>query len=150
MIRNVLLIVLSMSVVLVVAVDVLSYLDWPGTWRYQHARSGIWIRHHATRVWAVGGLGRYPYSRLEVSKGVLYGRIRVPLWQIAAALAAYPIFVMARRDETRRRRRSRGQCVACGYDLTGNLSGVCPECGTEAKRLEGGGRDHNTVSGKVR
>lgn len=22
-------------------------------------------------------------------------------------------------------------CVACGYDLTGNVSGVCPECGTD-------------------
>jgi hypothetical protein len=21
-------------------------------------------------------------------------------------------------------------CAACGYDLTGNTSGVCPECGT--------------------
>jgi hypothetical protein len=23
-----------------------------------------------------------------------------------------------------------GGCSACGYDLTGNTSGVCPECGT--------------------
>ena len=23
-----------------------------------------------------------------------------------------------------------GGCEACGYDLTGNSSGVCPECGT--------------------
>jgi hypothetical protein len=27
-------------------------------------------------------------------------------------------------------RRLMGRCVACGYDLTGNVSGVCPECGT--------------------
>ena len=27
-------------------------------------------------------------------------------------------------------RRSAGLCVRCGYDLTGNVSGVCPECGT--------------------
>jgi hypothetical protein len=24
----------------------------------------------------------------------------------------------------------RGCCTRCGYDLTGNVSGVCPECGT--------------------
>ena len=24
-----------------------------------------------------------------------------------------------------------GKCVVCEYDLTGNESGVCPECGTE-------------------
>src|SRR5688500_10095318 len=23
-----------------------------------------------------------------------------------------------------------GRCLACGYDLTGNVSGTCPECGT--------------------
>jgi hypothetical protein len=27
-------------------------------------------------------------------------------------------------------RESRGGCRGCGYDLTGNRSGVCPECGT--------------------
>ncbi len=32
-------------------------------------------------------------------------------------------------------RRKRGLCLKCGYDLTGNESesGVCPECGNEAK-----------------
>jgi hypothetical protein len=29
-------------------------------------------------------------------------------------------------------RRSRGLCPSCGYDLTGNLSGTCPECGSAA------------------
>lgn len=28
------------------------------------------------------------------------------------------------------RRRLRGLCTQCEYDLTGNVSGVCPECGT--------------------
>lgn len=27
-----------------------------------------------------------------------------------------------------------GHCQTCGYDLTGNLSGVCPECGTEVEK----------------
>lgn len=26
---------------------------------------------------------------------------------------------------------SEGHCRRCGYDLTDNVSGVCPECGTE-------------------
>ena len=29
-----------------------------------------------------------------------------------------------------RRIRLRGHCKSCGYNLTGNISGVCPECGT--------------------
>ncbi len=28
-----------------------------------------------------------------------------------------------------RHRRTAGQCLGCGYNLTGNTSGVCPECG---------------------
>ncbi len=28
------------------------------------------------------------------------------------------------------RRRRRGLCTKCEYDLTGNISGICPECGT--------------------
>ncbi|UCC29745.1 MAG: hypothetical protein JSU86_16260 [Phycisphaerales bacterium] len=27
-----------------------------------------------------------------------------------------------------------GYCRKCGYDLTGNVSGVCPECGTEIEK----------------
>jgi hypothetical protein len=32
-----------------------------------------------------------------------------------------------------RRGRRRGHCIECGYCLTGNSSGVCPECGTAVK-----------------
>lgn len=34
----------------------------------------------------------------------------------------------------KRRRRKRGLCVHCEYDLTGNVSGVCPECGTPVSK----------------
>ena len=27
-----------------------------------------------------------------------------------------------------------GYCQQCGYDLTGNVSGTCPECGTDIKK----------------
>ncbi len=30
-----------------------------------------------------------------------------------------------------RRTPAAGHCVGCGYNLRGNVSGVCPECGTE-------------------
>jgi hypothetical protein len=30
----------------------------------------------------------------------------------------------------------RGCCHKCGYNLTGNVSGVCPECGTAHRRNE--------------
>ena len=34
------------------------------------------------------------------------------------------------------RRRGAGQCPGCGYDLTGNQSGLCPECGRPVPRNE--------------
>lgn len=33
----------------------------------------------------------------------------------------------------RRRRRRRGLCVNCAYNLTGNVTGVCSECGTRIR-----------------
>jgi hypothetical protein len=40
----------------------------------------------------------------------------------------------------RRRRAGGGLCVKCGYDLKGNVSGVCPECGdrVQSNGLQGG------------
>jgi hypothetical protein len=38
--------------------------------------------------------------------------------------------LMQMRDLIRRgRRRRRGLCVSCGYDLRGSMNGACPECG---------------------
>lgn len=34
----------------------------------------------------------------------------------------------------REARRREGTCLHCGYNLTGNLSGVCPECGAAIPR----------------
>jgi hypothetical protein len=54
----------------------------------------------------------------------------IPLWLAWSVVSAYPVFVVARRLLVRRLRRRRGQCLACGYNLAGNVSGVCSECGT--------------------
>ena len=40
-------------------------------------------------------------------------------------------YVLYRPGERPTERRAKGQCRACGYDLFGNVSGVCPECGGE-------------------
>jgi len=43
--------------------------------------------------------------------------------------------VRARCDEAGMWQLLRRECVECGYDLTGNVSGVCPECGCATKSL---------------
>lgn len=49
----------------------------------------------------------------------------LPLW-IPLLLTAIPTAWLWHRDRGRIRP---GFCTHCGYDLTGNTSGVCPECG---------------------
>ena len=49
---------------------------------------------------------------------------RVPLW-LVLILVLMPTLLVWYRD----RRIPFGHCRKCGYDLTGNVSGVCPECG---------------------
>ena len=41
--------------------------------------------------------------------------------------------VMANREVLERQ----GRCPSCAYDLTGNVSGVCPECGARDDRQHG-------------
>jgi hypothetical protein len=49
---------------------------------------------------------------------------------IAFLFAAYPTAALIRGPMRRWKRRRNGLCINCGYNLTGNVSGVCPECGT--------------------
>ena len=53
----------------------------------------------------------------------------VPLWPLIVSLAVAGAY-----SSWRRRRPRTGHCVTCGYNLKGNVSGVCPECGTAVER----------------
>ena len=55
--------------------------------------------------------------------------VRCPIWPLSAVCAAYPIVALIRGPLHRWRRGRKGLCIKCGYDLTGNVTGVCPECG---------------------
>ena len=63
----------------------------------------------------------------DVSRTHRASFLTVPAWLLAAVFAALPAARLHRRA---RARITHGQCSSCGYDLTGNVSGVCPECGT--------------------
>jgi len=84
------------------------------------ARWGVWPYLDGTPVW-----------------------VSIPLW-IPFVLIGVPTGWLWWRD---RRRVAAGCCAACGYDLTGNVSGRCPECGAlrEAGTPEEVGRPKSEV-----
>lgn len=71
-----------------------------------------------------------------IAPGILAAEF--PVWVVAAVCGASAITVWSLR---RRRRSAPGCCVHCGYDLTGNTSGRCPECGCAvAERVDRSGQ----------
>lgn len=56
--------------------------------------------------------------------------INLPIWPIVLVLAV-PTLVLVRRESRRARM---NVCRMCDYDLTANVSGRCPECGTPLAR----------------
>lgn len=89
---------------------------------YIYGFGSVWLYrdsdHHNTREWG----------------------FEFPFWLVPLVLAAIAL-VMALRT---RKRAPSGGCVACGYNLTGNLSGICPECGS--KIPEGPGMQRSRAS----
>lgn len=65
--------------------------------------------------------------------GVAY--LSIPYWLILSIVGAPTILMFAL---TRSRNRP-GCCASCGYDLKGNESGTCPECGAKALTSTSGG-----------
>ena len=90
---------------------------------------------------AVDPDGRVPWTLGGGRIGAAQPTIPVRSWTLVlpsrlllAVLSPLPavwIGTMIRRFRLYRRRRlnDRTHCHTCGYDLTGNVSGVCPECG---------------------
>lgn len=74
-------------------------------------------------------------------------QVTVPFWLIAVGFLSVPLLGFSLRMVFRFRRRRRNQCIACGYSLEGNVSGVCPECGLERVQLKRG--NETTDSGRA-
>ena len=54
-----------------------------------------------------------------------------PIWPLIVSSIALPtLYLTGHRRRRGHRRQSLGLCHDCGYNLTGNTSGTCPECGT--------------------
>lgn len=95
------------------------------------------IRNGTLRLtWTISTHGHIEYFRPDPSrwKPAFYntlgffapsGYCDIPLTSTLCVLAAGSIWYL-----WRRRKYPAHCCQKCGYDLTGNMSGICPECGT--------------------
>ena len=63
--------------------------------------------------------------------------LKLPLWIPFLAFTAFPTIAFLRGPVRRNRRRKRGLCVGCGYNLTGLTVPRCPECGAAATIPDG-------------
>jgi hypothetical protein len=84
---------------------------------YSYDRGGISYWHD------VRSLARWKYQNV-----VLWLPLWMPLLLFSAYPSAYGVRRVLRWRRTRRRLRDH-RCVQCGYNLKGNVSGICPECG---------------------
>jgi hypothetical protein len=57
--------------------------------------------------------------------------LRLPLAAFILLFGLAPALALFHRMRIRSRRKKENLCLTCGYNLTGNLSGTCPECGTQ-------------------
>jgi len=105
--------------------------DWQGRY-YATQRWYFWIGpdgcllHHG---W------HWPGSGLREWKPDLHNALVIPFGPVAAGLFVLTVFLCWRDwrhpvlNWLRQTRYPLGHCQECGYDLTGNVSGICSECG---------------------
>ncbi len=104
-------------------------LCWPWT-EYRVARSLAFAS--ATTV-ATLALISVILSARYMPPGAIYWYLPLAVVFGFAAYGAVSLALMSGMVYVRMRfwpRYPPGHCVQCGYDLTGNVSGTCPECGT--------------------
>ena len=104
------------------------------------------------REWRSPGFLYTRYWTVPTNLQYINGRsLSVRYWFLVLLLNVFPAIAFIRGPFHRWHRARRGHCGTCGYDLTGNASGTCPECGEKIARHVPEGRrpPQKTISCKV-
>jgi hypothetical protein len=127
------------------ALSVLSYVRGSASWHWEPTPDFA-IEHTTLGYWRLEWKAPNPYlgiRDLELARGVLYtslfrGQLDwwIPLNVVAGVCGAGAVLVYVHPLIRMARRRRRGECAYCGYNLTGNMSWVCPECGGPVPRSQ--------------
>lgn len=88
--------------------------DLLGSW--QPAQSG-WV--------CAANISTKPYWDYGIVQDSPLSLVAIPIWSPILLAAVPTIWLWSRA----RKQTPPGHCLGCGYNLTGNVSGVCPECG---------------------
>jgi len=99
-------------------------------------RNGYMSRPGEFRMTLFAFSSRLPNPPLLPNQATLVVGFETPFWFPVLGLMVYPFIIFLCGPVKKWRRRRRGRCVKCAYDLTGNVSGVCPECGTKIGERE--------------
>ena len=94
---------------------------------------GYWGAHLRGRRligWTISGVGIDIAFDVTVAASVIGGSGAAVGLGLGLIAFLVPLFLIGRRPSLKARFLASNVCRACGYDLAGNVSGVCPECGT--------------------
>jgi len=104
-------------------------LSWQVRYRYCHGDfDGSRWRRYLTPHSVF--LGDYPVATFRHPTQPFHVHDTIfPVLAVLLVVGLASVAVMTIHNSRRWFRRRRFECERCGYDLTGNVSGVCPECG---------------------
>jgi len=90
---------------------------------------GAGLRGRRLLGWVLSGTMINAAFDGAVLLGLMHGWQPMALVTAGVAVFIVALHMVGRRDSLKNRFSSNLKCIGCGYDLTGNLSGRCPECG---------------------
>jgi hypothetical protein len=95
-------------------------------WEWDNVEANLHLSHRKTTPYNYGFAAPRGYIRFPGGSHAVQWFV-VPLWIIFVP-SAFIAFLLFHRSN----RFPKNCCSTCGYNLTGNVSGVCSECGTPA------------------
>ncbi len=139
---------LALTVLLVTALMTTVFIGIDAGVTFAETSFRIWLQDGKIGLGVSGDAGKGFYSHLwtnepfqirywdfKTSTGIIASDITGTYWRGFFTPILYPLipsmgitiwlFIRSRRPRA-------GHCMSCGYDLTGNTSGQCPECGHKA------------------